>query len=1042
LNADVPEGAKNCPDYGPTYIPPTSAWSKINYQLNCEDIYPAAGTVIQHDQIGDTWYDFQKNGSMGRMIAVTPAGYREDSWMYCNGVYPSVGRYIRANCEPPDGGWIGAVNADGGAPLNAGYSNQSHLHDGSSAIIYHRTGGTPVWYATLCVEDVVGSNNFTRKFDVPDYIAGSVWQSVWPKLEVQWDSASGRDYIHIVGTDNNTTGGMPVIVSYVRCYIKDGPTLLDTLICQCYNGGSAKTYKVVAGVNGGGSFSTISGFDSSCSITVVPVCSKVSRRVSVAWLRPANCNLSASHCDYLEDVCFIESMNSGEDWIDGTNWPPPHYNITNYGCGGTERGFSDLSACYDYQDSLHVVFVTTAFDSTNVGYYDWGKAYLHHWSKKTGIGLIASKTKQGGYPGAHNLVIAKMSISAQNPVYHPTGDSVYLYCIWTQFDSTDVSANEFANGDMFGSGSLDGGATWGGAFNLTNTRTPGCAPGTCLSEHWSSLAQNMYDGDLHIQYICDKDAGGAIQDTPSRWMDNPVMYLQLSAWDVNTNIQGRLEILSYPNWINPPLKVIPGGTRNVSFQIRNTGNGPLTYSVSDDDPCILANIPPTILLPGDIATVNIGLDGTGGCNNTFIDGNIIVTTDEPGPPLEYIPLKGVVSNDYYECPTDPETFDTLNNGVLSFYVNANSQEWIHDISTRPDTTYEVFYNGGPFVATTEVNDTLVGRYYGDNDQHTLAREKLYLNSMYDNFWLVYSWNISIHKLNPPVETKWWWFDILHENVFFKSSASDDLKHTVIKFVTAERHDPPIWWPSQPTFTGYEDTYLGMMMDMDCPYDTNAGQYARNIAGYDATNNIAWQKGRSNHGEHPAYDDYYAGMALIQGFQVGEGTLPWGTYNLRNDIYLYPQSPWGWMDGQFYQLAKGNILGVIQDPDSIVDRSQIVTARMIPVGNDPNAKTSFTLAETFGSTGLAELQSRVAAAREWVASKPLILCGDVTNDGIIDAGDIIYMINYLFKHGQSPAPLLRGDITGNGVIEAGDIVALINYLFKGYPVSTITCPGVW
>jgi hypothetical protein len=1039
--ADSPGGTKDCPKSGSHYVPTQTAYGGIPYQNNCEDIWPSVGTVIRHDQIGSTWYEFQQNGSIGRMISVSSDGYRNFSWMYCEHIYPPGPRYVDANCENPSGGYLGQAHVDGGE-TNAGYCNQTHLHDGTSVVVYHRTGGTPIWASTLAMADGSGSNSFNRHWDLPDYIIGSLTlqPGEWPKAEVSYDPVAIKDYIHVVMVEGSIGCSDPYKLPYERCYLGTN----DTLICQNYTGETTSTYKLANNANGAGSFAPVSSFNTTCSYTPVIAVSPVSRRVALAFFRQAD---PANTCDYGSDVCFVESMSNGDDWIAGNPWPPPFFNVTNYGLSSGERGFSDLSACYDFQDSLHIVYVTAGFDSTSPGSADLGRTRLYHWSKKTGIIMIASKIQEDAQPGAHNMNIAKMSVSAQNPIYHPSGDSVYLYCIWTQFDSTDKSANGYGNGDLFGSGSLDGGATWGGAFNLTNTRTPGCTPGTCLSEHWSSLAQNMYDGDLHIQYICDKDAGGAIQDPPSAWLDNPVMYLHLSAWDVNAHPQGELHYLSHPDWVHPPLKITPGGTRNVSFQIRNIGNGPLTYSVSDDDPCIIANVPPTVLLPGDIATVNFIVDGTGACNNTFIDGNVIVTTDEPNQLPESIPLRAVVSNDYYECPRDPLTYDSLDNGILQMYVNANGQEWIHDVGSFPDTVHEVFFNGGPFVATTQSNDTLVGRYYGDNDEHTFAREKLYLNSMYNDFWLAYSWNVSIHKLNPPENTKWWWFELLHENVFFKPNAPDALKHCVIKFVTAERHNPPIWWPSQPTFTGYEDTYIGIMMDMDAPWDTLGGQDGRNRAGYDAVNNIAYQRGWDYTGAHPQYNDYYTGMALIQGFQSGESTVPWGTYNLRNDVYLYPQSAWGWKDGDFYRLAAGNVLGDIQQPDSIVDRSQILTAKKIVAGTNAHLERSFTVVEAIGTNGLADLQNEVAAARAWVGSAHMnhILCCDVNNNGMIEVGDIISLINYLFKNDPSSiilGPLERADCSQSGAVDVSDIVTLLNYLFKGYPEITLRCPGVW
>ncbi|KPL01976.1 MAG: hypothetical protein AMJ73_09460, partial [candidate division Zixibacteria bacterium SM1_73] len=61
-----------------------------------------------------------------------------------------------------------------------------------------------------------------------------------------------------------------------------------------------------------------------------------------------------------------------------------------------------------------------------------------------------------------------------------------------------------------------------------------------------------------------------------------------------------------------------------------------------------------------------------------------------------------------------------------------------------------------------------------------------------------------------------------------------------------------------------------------------------------------------------------------------------------------------------------------------------------------------------------------------------LTGDVTNNGVINVADIVYLIDYLFKGGPSPNPLYLGDVDCNENIESGDVVYLINYLFRGGP----------
>ncbi len=59
-----------------------------------------------------------------------------------------------------------------------------------------------------------------------------------------------------------------------------------------------------------------------------------------------------------------------------------------------------------------------------------------------------------------------------------------------------------------------------------------------------------------------------------------------------------------------------------------------------------------------------------------------------------------------------------------------------------------------------------------------------------------------------------------------------------------------------------------------------------------------------------------------------------------------------------------------------------------------------------------------------------LRGDVNADGVIDIGDVIYLINYLFLGTSAPEPLAAGDVNCDGIVDIGDVIYLINYLFTG------------
>jgi len=61
-----------------------------------------------------------------------------------------------------------------------------------------------------------------------------------------------------------------------------------------------------------------------------------------------------------------------------------------------------------------------------------------------------------------------------------------------------------------------------------------------------------------------------------------------------------------------------------------------------------------------------------------------------------------------------------------------------------------------------------------------------------------------------------------------------------------------------------------------------------------------------------------------------------------------------------------------------------------------------------------------------------LRGDANGDGVIDLGDVLYIISYLYKGGPEPLPLEAGDCSCDGVVDLGDVLYLISYLYKGGP----------
>jgi len=61
-----------------------------------------------------------------------------------------------------------------------------------------------------------------------------------------------------------------------------------------------------------------------------------------------------------------------------------------------------------------------------------------------------------------------------------------------------------------------------------------------------------------------------------------------------------------------------------------------------------------------------------------------------------------------------------------------------------------------------------------------------------------------------------------------------------------------------------------------------------------------------------------------------------------------------------------------------------------------------------------------------------MCGDVTDDMLVNLLDIVYLINYKYKDGPPPDPMESGDVNSDTLVNLLDIVYLINYKYKGGP----------
>lgn len=313
----------------------------------------------------------------------------------------------------------------------------------------------------------------------------------------------------------------------MECY--DPPDLLDNRcnwpymtidrsgfvhIVMCENSPDvAWTLAYTASINGGESWTTLARVDTVTAISDVIAASPVSDKVSIVYAHPTDLN-----SQWMNDIYYIESED-GFSW----DWATGKVNVTEYGEDEDSLfAFTDLDAIYDYNDDLHIVWNAQWVTEEQV----YVKTFLFHWSDESGspteVNSSDSVWSEGCNIGIWNRPICKMSLSINE-------QTNYMVLCYTGFDATDCSAGDYANGDIFMQYSYDRGDSWSYQINLTNSRSPGCNPGDCDSDHWPSVADRFHEGWdgipwPYIVYINDKDGGTHIGGEGEITV-NPVMFL-------------------------------------------------------------------------------------------------------------------------------------------------------------------------------------------------------------------------------------------------------------------------------------------------------------------------------------------------------------------------------------------------------------------------------------------------------------------------------------------------------------------------------------
>ncbi|MBU1937612.1 hypothetical protein KKG05_09455, partial [bacterium] len=371
----------------PDITSPAAPMRPTSYHL---DDY--VGTI---DTAGTTWYDYQHNGTAGKMIGVDDFGMISMVWM--NGLNAQQNpRYVYYNVWDPSAGdfMYGNIGIRIDASVRAGYISQTTTNEGFCFPAFHQQTTGDQFHACSAIDYCAYCEAFTVVEPAWCYGPNDI-EINWPKIDMDINGV-----LHMVSTEFVEDAGATQRVYYSRGvpeYDLDGFGLdiqWNALSCGGYD--EIETVMVIAGD---------------------VACSRHSDRVAIAWCHTMD-DLQDDPSQINNELYLIVSEDGGLNWGDPVNvtqwtpWDPACF----YGGGDpyecdrdTFRVYTDCSILMDEDDYIHVAFTTPAFfwyvDNGGVidsGWYSYStNSMIWHWNEETHYNsLVAWGWQSASEPGA------------------------------------------------------------------------------------------------------------------------------------------------------------------------------------------------------------------------------------------------------------------------------------------------------------------------------------------------------------------------------------------------------------------------------------------------------------------------------------------------------------------------------------------------------------------------------------------------------------------------------------------------------------------
>ncbi len=1036
---------------------------------------PGAVDPVRGLTFGCTFYDYQRNGSMDRIIATDAVTHNLNfTWMNQDNNSATGGRNVKYEgynvITDALGDGTGGVDIGGDLipPNRSGYTAIDSRNGGAGLVVnaHHwnkdfGNGGrffTYVWYnATSTFADFVG-NIVDSTITDPELIPGAT-QVLWPRVAYTNDGA-GTEVTHVV---MHTDAGGDDAAMYIRkvgagntgswtnpLVFASGGYQLSSSITASRKAGSQKV--VIAGDYGRGDGTALGGSF------------------------PHSNGLLSGQQD--NDLFYMESTDAGATWGPLTNVTKrpdslahPNDPVWKFAPG------AKLDVLYDQNDVFHIVWQAGVWNGYGGPFTFQGR--LFHYdpvSDKIRIvhDFVWDQTMCNG--GAFNL-------NATNPQISECDNK--LYVTFEQFndipagleddcsEAASTAPSGAANADIYVTVSDNGGLNWDLKRNLTATYTPNCdtIPGganpDCDSDAWHSttrygvdvsfdlvsniadLSSNIggYAGNfyLYVQYVNDADPGGAIQAEGS-WTNNSLKVFRFGCVE---KVSNPVLASSIPvgQAVEDPAFTPPGTDSTLPWLLTNVGNAPATYTIA------LSNQSP----PGNVAITGGALSGTiseGDPNFTSLNivlnaglattvqhahADIQVTGNFVGSPLD-------LAIDYTIGDLELRKVDTLddcvvfaNTGGIGLQNNNGLGGLTMDFQNEPaslecDTTGNAdnyLFDGSPIISYNggQVVSSMFSSSIVDTFQFRPLTAPSHDNASDPDWFLGNSGQFTTQDSTLCFNIDWFapkttifnnpnWKIVYGRVCYYNNSAS----------------------PIDSVFTAFG-------WDWDVPSDTGS----RNTSNIDASNFLLSLQGletgqdTGNTACQPNDERWAASIYVptsVNGLpdytDGGSGAMGSGFFGMyTRDNATYVGGDW---DHPKLDTALHTISGFSKfsspDPDSLaVDLHMVLNGGAYRIDPDDSVYLWFIMVTGIGTQ--TDFDNCVAAAKgiappvtpAWTLGC-CVTPGDYNNDGSFNIADVTAGIGRIFSGAAAPSCQDQADSNGDNTFNIADVTYGIARIFSG------------